>query len=134
MVRHTLKILLHLMQDLQSVSDNFGALYIKGLNVNRYLSIGLGWFNLCQTDCLMVQFMSNHFERILSYSTIQTIMKMCLRCSTCLFTIFRYLASSLKFANIKLRNGKCYKLVIGNEGSDNCSEVMTDQHFWGLSV
>ena len=61
-------------------------------------------------------------------------MKMCLRCSTCLFTIFRYLASSLKFANIKLRNSKCYKVVIANEGLDNCSEVMTDQHFWGLSV
>ena len=33
MVRHTLKILLHLLQDFQSVSDYFGTLCIKGLKL-----------------------------------------------------------------------------------------------------
>ena len=32
MVRHTLKILLQLLQDFKSVSDHFGTLYIKQLN------------------------------------------------------------------------------------------------------
>ena len=32
MVRHTLKILQHLLQDFEIVSDDFGTLGIKGLN------------------------------------------------------------------------------------------------------
>ena len=37
MVKHTLKILQHLLQDFESVSDHFGTLCIKGLMETKYI-------------------------------------------------------------------------------------------------
>ena len=50
MVRHTFKILQHLLQDFKSVSDHFGTLCIKGLT---YVAIArMNWiWHICSAYC-----------------------------------------------------------------------------------
>ena len=68
MVRHTLKILQHLLQDFQSVSDKFGTLYIKELILENALK---GKINL-SNEFVVTRFKKpeNHSKHLFHFSPL----------------------------------------------------------------